>query len=31
MTGVMMGNEFQVLVEYAPLVVGMLMVVVSWI
>ncbi len=31
MMGVMMGNEIQVLVEYAPLVVGMLMVVVSWI
>jgi len=27
----MMGNEIQVIVEYAPLVVGMLMVVVSWI
>ena len=31
MTGVMMGNEFQMIVEYAPLVVGMLMVAVSWI
>jgi hypothetical protein len=30
MTGVMMGNEIQVLVEYAPLVVGMLMMGFAW-
>ncbi len=29
--GVMMGNELQVLVEYAPLLAGILMVVASWI